>query len=73
MVSIENVLPIRDGVEFADVYVLSADQYVITCGVGGRVVPVRVGSLLPGTEIAAADDRGRLVLTSEEAVRVGLA
>lgn len=30
MVLIENVLAIRDGVEFADVYVLSVDCYVIT-------------------------------------------
>jgi CheY-like chemotaxis protein len=61
-----------DRVEFADVHVVSANDYILTCRIGPRVVAVRLRSLLPGTEINATGDRGRLVLTRAEAVSLGL-
>ena len=62
-----------DRVEFADVDVVSANDYILTCRVGPRVFAVRLRNLLPGTEIKAAGDRGRLVLDRATAVSLGLA
>lgn len=62
-----------DRVEFADVHVISAHRYILTCRVDGLVVAVRLRSLLPGSEIKNTGDRGRLVLTRETAVSLGLA
>src|SRR5206468_4269363 len=57
-----------DRMEFADVHVVSANDYILTCRIGTRVVAVRWHSLLPGTEIKATGDRGLLVVTREAAV-----
>lgn len=62
-----------DRVEVADVYVVSANDYILTCRIDARVVAVRLRSLLPGTEIKTTGDRGLLVLTRETAVSLGLA
>ena len=57
-----------DRMEFADVHVLSANDYILTCRIGARVVAVRLRNLLPGTEIKAPGDRGVLVVTREAGV-----
>ena len=62
-----------DRLEFANVHVISGNRFTLMCRVGARVVSVRVRSLLPGTEIKETGDRGRLVLTREAAVSLGLA
>jgi hypothetical protein len=62
-----------DRVEFANVRVVSANSFVLVCHVGPRIVTVHLGSLLPGTEIKARGDRGRLVLTREAATSLSLA
>jgi hypothetical protein len=61
-----------DRVEVADVQVVSANDYILTCRIGPRVVAVRLRTLLPGTEIKAEGDRGLLVLTRATAVSIGL-
>ena len=51
-----------DRVTFEDVYVLAENAAVILCGVDGNVVGIPRRRLLPGTEIAAREDHGTLVL-----------
>jgi hypothetical protein len=59
--------------EFADVSVISASRFILTCRVGERVVAVRPASLLPGTTVQATGDRGLLVLSRAVAISLGLA
>jgi len=62
-----------DRVTLDNVEVISADDLVVMCDVGGRVVGVPPEQMLPGTVIARAGDRGRLVLARATAVDLGLA
>ena len=62
-----------DRVEFADVYVVSDSRFVVMCRIGNLVVAVRPSSILPGSEVKVKGDRGRLVLSREVAVSLGLA
>ena len=49
-------------ISLEDVYVLAQNDAVILCGVDGNVVGIPRRRLLPGTEIAAREDHGTLVL-----------
>ena len=62
-----------DQVTFDNVEVISATDLVVMCDVGGRVVGVLPLHMLPGSLIARAGDRGRLVLARATAVDLGLA
>ena len=62
-----------DRVTFENVEVISATDLVVMCDVGGRVVGVLPLHMLPGSLIARAGDRGRLVLARATAVDLGLA
>ncbi len=55
-----------DRVTFDDVQVL------LSCRVGRKFVWVPPRRMLPGTSIARAGDRGRLVLSREVALNLGL-
>ena len=61
-----------DPMEFADVLVVSASRFMLTCRVGARVIAVRPESVLPGTTLKATGDRGLLVITRSVAVSLGL-
>ena len=52
-------------VEFADVEVLAATDFVLRCRVAGKFVGVPALRMLPGTEIARRGDRGHLVLPAD--------
>ena len=52
-------------VEFADVEVLAAADFVLRCRVEGKFVGVPALRMLPGTEIARRGDRGHLVLPAD--------
>ena len=56
---------------FDDVQVLS-DGAILSCRVGRKLVWVPPRRMLPGTSIARAGDRGRLVLSREVALNLGL-
>jgi hypothetical protein len=60
-------------VEFSDVEVLAATDFVIRCRVAGKFVGVPALKTLPGTEVARRGDRGQLVLPLELAQKLGLA
>ena len=60
-----------DRVTFDDVEVAS-DGVILSCRVGKRVVWVPPRRMLPGTTIARTGDRGRLVLSREVALNLGL-
>ena len=62
-----------DRVEFSNVHVISRSAFMLVCRVGKRVVAVRSRSILPGSEVKGKGDRGRLVLSREMAVSLGLA
>ncbi len=60
-----------DRVTFDDVEVAS-DGVILSCRVGKKVVWVPPQRMLPGTTIARRGDRGRLVLSREVALNLGL-
>ena len=62
-----------DRMQFANVYVVDASPFMLTCRIGNRIVAVRPRSVLPGTQIKEKGDRGCLVLSREVAVSLGLA
>ena len=62
-----------DSLEFANVYVVSGSPFMLTCRIGNRIVAVRPRNILPGSEVKEKGDRGRLVLSREVAVSLGLA
>jgi hypothetical protein len=59
-------------VEFADVEVLTANNLVLICRIGNRTVAVPARRILPGTDVARAGDRGRLIIGRELALNLGL-
>jgi hypothetical protein len=59
-------------VEFEDVEVLAATDFVLRCRVEGRFVGVPALRVLPGTDVARRGDRGHLVLPLELAEQLGL-
>jgi hypothetical protein len=63
----------RTAVEIEDVEVLDGGNMVMRCRGGDRVVWVPSLGKLPGTEIERQGDRGRLVLSHDLAVDLGLA
>jgi len=60
-----------DRVTFDDVEVAS-DGVILSCRVGKKVVWVPPRRMLPGTTVARRGDRGRLVLSREVALNLGL-
>jgi hypothetical protein len=60
-----------DRVTFDNVDVVS-DGAILSCRVGKNVVWVPPRRMLPGTTIARAGDRGRLVLSRQTALNLGL-
>jgi len=60
-----------DRVTFDDVEIAS-DGVILSCRVGKKVVWVPPRRMLPGTTIARTGDRGRLVLSREVALNLGL-
>jgi hypothetical protein len=59
-------------VEFEDVEVLAATDFVLRCRVEGKFVGVPALRVLPGTDVARRGDRGHLVLPLELAAQLGL-
>ena len=59
-------------VDFADVEVLAATDFVLRCRVEGKFVGVPALRVLPGTEVARRGDRGHLVLPVDLAEKLGL-
>jgi len=59
-------------VEFDDVEVVRYTSAILMCRVGERVVGVPPRWMRPGTTIARMGDRGRLVLSREMALNLGL-
>ena len=59
-------------VDFADVEVLAATDFVLRCRVEGKFVGVPALRVLPGTEVARRGDRGHLVLPVDLAETLGL-
>jgi hypothetical protein len=59
-------------VEFEDVEVLAATDFVLRCRVEGKFVGVPALRVLPGTDVARRGDRGHLVLPLELAEQLGL-
>jgi len=59
-------------VEFDDVEVIRDANLILMCRVGTKVVAVPPLWMLPGTTIARTGDRGRLVLSRELALNLGL-
>ena len=60
-----------DRVTFDNVEVAS-DGIILSCLVGKKVVWVPPRRMLPGTTVAHRGDRGRLVLSREVALNLGL-
>ena len=61
----------RWGIPLDDVQVLS-DGVILSCRLGKKVVSVPQRRMLPGTTIAHTGDRGRLILSRELALNLGL-
>ena len=59
-------------VAFDDVEVVRDTSIMVTCRVVGKVIGVLPQWMLPGTTIARAADCGRLVLSREVALNLGL-
>ena len=59
-------------VEFEDVEVLAATDFVLRCRVEGKFVGVPALRVLPGSDVARRGDRGHLVLPLELAEQLGL-
>jgi hypothetical protein len=59
-------------VEFANVEVLVATDFVLRCRVEGKFVGVPTLRVLAGTEVARRGDRGHLVLPADLAEELGL-
>jgi len=59
-------------VEFEDVEVLAATDFVLRCRVEGKFVGVPALRVLPGTDVVRGGDRGHLVLPLELAEQLGL-
>jgi hypothetical protein len=51
-----------DRVTFQDVYVLAENDDIVLCGVNGQVVGIPRRRLLPGSKIAAREDRSTVVV-----------
>lgn len=59
--------------EFAEVEVLKADNRIVMCRVGRKVVGIPPRRMLPGTTLVPeAGARGRLVISREMALNLGL-
>jgi hypothetical protein len=56
-------------VEFQDVHVVAA---AMLCRIGSDIVEVSPRYILPGTTVWGQGDKGRLVLTRELAITLGL-
>jgi len=56
-----------------DVEVIRDLKLVLMCRVGTKIIGVSSRRMLPGTTIARQGDRGRLVLSRELALNLGLA
>ena len=59
--------------QFEDVQVLAATNFILMCRIGKKFVGVPCLRALPGTEIARRGDRGRLVLPRDVAEKIGSA
>jgi hypothetical protein len=59
-------------VEFEDVHVLGMSDLVMMCQIRGQIVKVPALQILSGTTISGHGDRGRLVLSRELAITLGL-
>ena len=59
-------------VEFDDVHVVGANDLVMLCQIGSRIVEVSPHHILPGTTLSGRGDRGRLVLARRVAIKLGL-
>jgi len=59
-------------VEFDDVEVIRDTSLILMCRVGMKLIAVPPLRMLPGTTIARTGDRGRLVLSRELALNLGL-
>ena len=59
-------------VEFDDVEVVKYTSVILTCRVGERTIGVPPRWMQAGTTIAQMGDRGRLVLSREIALNLGL-
>jgi hypothetical protein len=59
-------------VTFDDVEVVRRADTMVMCRVGMRVVGVPPLRMLTGTTVSGTGDRGRLVLTREVALNLGL-
>ena len=59
-------------VEFDDVEVIRDTSLILMCRVGMKLIAVPPLRMLPGTTIARMGDRGRLVLSRELALNLGL-
>ena len=60
------------GATFEDVVVIRRTDLVVICRVGTRVVAVPPLRMLPGTTISGTGALGRLVLSREVALNLGL-
>ena len=60
-------------VELDNVGVVRQTDAILVCRVGGRIVGVPPRRMLPGTTISRMGDCGRLVLSREMALNLGLA
>jgi len=59
--------------EFSDVEVLNANDLIVMCRVGGKVVGIPTRRILPGTTVVLqAGAKGRLVISQELALNLGL-
>jgi len=61
-----------DCVQFHNVEVLRETDLVVMCRIGTPVVAVPSRRMLPGNTIARKGDRGRLILSRELALNLGL-
>jgi len=59
-------------VGFDNVVVVRRTDLMVMCRVGTRVVAVPPRRMLPGTTILTTADRGRLVISRELALNLGL-
>jgi hypothetical protein len=54
------------------VHVVGANDLVMLCQIGSRIVEVSPHHILPGTTLSGRGDRGRLVLARRVAIKLGL-